>query len=48
VVQSKPNFGGQPMPGIEFTQVQSAMTRPSPASVPEEAAVAAVELEHER
>jgi hypothetical protein len=34
--------------GIEFAQVQSALTRPSPASVPEEAAVAAVELDFER
>jgi len=48
VLQSKPNFGCQPLPGIEFGQVQSALTRPSPESVPEEAATAAVELENER
>jgi hypothetical protein len=41
-------FGCQPLLGIEFRQVQSAMTRPSPESVPEEAATAAVELENER
>ena len=48
LIQSKANFGCQPLLGIEFPQVQSAMTRPSPASVPEEAAAAAVELENER
>jgi hypothetical protein len=42
------NFGCQPLLGIEFPQVQSALTRPSPESVPEEAAAAAVELENER
>jgi hypothetical protein len=34
--------------GIELAQVQSALTRPSPESVPEEAAAVAVELETER
>jgi hypothetical protein len=48
LIQSRPNFGCQPLLRIEFPQVQSAMTRPSPASVPEEAAPAAVELESER
>jgi hypothetical protein len=48
LIKSKPNFGRQPLLGIEFPQVQSAMTRPSPESVPEEAAAAAVELEDER
>jgi hypothetical protein len=36
------------MVGIDLGQVQSAMTGPSPASIPEEAAAAAVELENER
>ncbi len=48
LIQCRPNFGCQPLLGIEFPQVQSAMTRPSPESVPEEAAAAAVELETER
>jgi hypothetical protein len=48
LIQSKANFGCQPLLRIELPQVQSAMTRPSPASVPEEAAAAAVELENER
>jgi len=42
------NFGCRALLGIEFAQVQSARTRPSPESVPEEAAAAAVELEFER
>jgi len=46
--QSHINFGSQPSLGIEFAQVQSALTRPSPESVPEEAATAAVELDSER
>jgi len=46
--QSHVNFGCQPLLRLEFTQVQNAMTRQSPASVPEEVAAAAVELETER
>ena len=48
LIQSRANFGCRPLLGIELRQVQSAMTRPSPESVPEEAAAAAVELENER
>ncbi len=48
LIQSEAIFGCRPLLGIELPHVQSALTRPSPASVPEEAAAAAVELENGR